>query len=84
MANVPENNLISQRNQQFDAKHGDDGIAINGWMVFSDGAKRETHNPQGPLMEPPKDQQEREKITLQYQEEMLRRATENVQRRLGI
>jgi hypothetical protein len=38
-------------------------------------------NPQGPLMEPPKDQQEREKITLQYQEVILRRATANVQRK---
>jgi hypothetical protein len=51
------------------------------WLIFADGAKREACNPQGSLVEPPKDKQEREKITLQYQEEMLRRATENVQQK---
>jgi hypothetical protein len=81
MANLPENSLIAQRVQQFDAKHGDDGIAINGWLIFSDGAKREASNPEGSLVEPPKDKQEQDKIQLLYQEEMLRRATENVQRK---
>jgi hypothetical protein len=81
MANIPENNLVSQRIQQFDAKHGDNGIVINGWLIFADGARREAYNPQGPLLEPPKDKQELDTIQLQYQEEMLRRVTENVQRK---
>jgi hypothetical protein len=81
MEHFPENTLVSQRVRQFDTKHGDNGIAINGWLIFADGAKREAHNLQGSLMEPPKDPQECEKIQLHYQEEMLRRATENVQRK---
>jgi hypothetical protein len=80
MEHFPENTLVSQRVRQFDTKHGD-SIVINGWLIFADGAKREAHNLQGSLMEPPKDPQDRETIKLLYQEEMLRRATENVQRK---
>ncbi len=75
--------LAAQRIQQFDTEHGDDGIVIGGWLIFSDGAKRETHNLHEPLMEPPKDQHEYESVRLQYQEEMLRRATKNVQQKKG-
>jgi hypothetical protein len=81
MANIPANNLVSQRIQQFDAKHGDNGSVINGWLIFADGARREAYSPQGPLLEPPKVKQELDTIQLQYQEEMLRRVTENVQRK---
>ena len=69
---------LEQQIQQFDAKHGNNGIIINGWLVFFDGAKRAPYNPQGPMQEPPKEKQDCDKIQLQYQEAVLRRATENL------
>ncbi|MCC6127286.1 MAG: hypothetical protein IT426_20175 [Pirellulales bacterium] len=64
---------VTQRIGYFDSKHGNDCIPIGGWLIFSDGAMRDI-DPLGPFMEPPFDRQERLRIQITYQEEMLRRA----------
>jgi hypothetical protein len=59
--------------QQFNLKHGDDGIIIKGYVYFSDGATREA-NSYGLLSDPPYNSEERCKLILYYWEERLRRA----------
>lgn len=62
--------------EQFDAKHGADAIRIDGWFLYSNGARREDSQPYGMLLDPPKDIRECGKWRIKYREELLRRATE--------
>lgn len=66
-------NLIT-RTQQWDQKQGGDGITVDGWVFFSNGACRE-RNPMGCAREPDPDLQKRAKDIVFYHEEVLRRAT---------
>jgi hypothetical protein len=70
-----DNLNIQGRLQQFDLKHGNNAIRIDGWLIYSDGAMRET-NPLGALCEPPGNPYECCKIKVQYHEELLRRAVD--------
>jgi hypothetical protein len=69
---------VNYRVQQFDRQHGSDCINIEGWLVYSDGAKRE-RSPLGALIDPPEDAYERSKLQVRYREELLRRAVEEFQ-----
>lgn len=64
---------IRQRIQQFDLRNGSDAITIGGWLVYSNGAMRET-NPLGPLIDPPAQPYECCKVQVQYHEALVRRA----------
>ena len=62
--------------EQFDAKHGNNGIRIDGWVLFADGAQREVGlSGFGQLREPPTDLWERAKLTVMYYEHQLRQLT---------
>lgn len=62
--------------EQFDAKHGGNGIRIDGWVLFADGAQREYGlSGYGMLREPPNDLWERAKLTVIYYEHQLRQLT---------
>ena len=48
--------LLQQRADQFDVKHGSNGLPIAGWLVFADGAMRQEQT--GEMREPPSDPKE--------------------------
>lgn len=61
--------------ERFDNEHGNDGIEISlGWLLFSDGAKRETSQ-YGVSILPPNDPYKLALLKLQYQEKLLKDAT---------
>lgn len=63
--------LAKQRCTQFDARHGGDAVQIApGWLLFADGATRET-NTMGPLIEPPDNPFQRAKLIAAYHEHKL-------------
>jgi len=64
---------VIQKIRQFDKKHGNDGINLNGWLLFSNGARRE-QNPWGRLCEPPTDLYFRSKLQVRYWSELTRKA----------
>lgn len=70
-----DNLTIDQRVQQFCIKHGNDAVPVDGWLLYSDGAKRERML-SGALVEPPNDPEERCRLQVKYHEARLRRATQ--------
>jgi hypothetical protein len=59
---------VNARIKEFDIRHGDNPVCLNSaWLLFEDGAKRET-NPLGPLVEPPEDSWQRSQAVARYWE----------------
>ena len=56
----------------FDTRNGNDCVKIDGFLIFSNGASRDS-NPASPLYEPPKNPKEKCRLQVKYWEEMLRR-----------
>jgi len=67
---------IAQRIRAFDESHGKDPVFFDGWLLFSDGASRET-NPFGALCEPSPDAYQRSKFIVGYFEIKLELAVED-------
>jgi hypothetical protein len=66
---------VKGRVELFDATHGLNAVVSNGWLLFADGAMRET-NPFGPLCEPPDDPWKCAKLIVRYHEIKYQLATE--------
>ena len=64
---------MRERIEEFDVRHGSDCLRVDGWIVYSDGASRDT-DPYGPLLEPSQDLFERSKLIVTYYVEKHRRA----------
>jgi hypothetical protein len=58
---------VSGTVKKFDRDNGNDAIQIDGWLVFSNGARREV-NPYGVLHDPPDDPYTRLKLSIKYHE----------------
>lgn len=55
--------------EQFDVANGSDGIVINGWVTYSNGAQME-NSQYGAMHDPPENPWERAKIQLTYHERL--------------
>lgn len=64
---------MAHAKRQFDERNGNDGIQIDGWLVFSNGAMREIA-PIGVWCEPPSDAYACAKIKVKYREAKVARA----------
>lgn len=58
---------------RFDAANGKDGIIVDGWILYSNGARRE--GGVGVMMDPPTDPYQRCQLHLRYREAILATAT---------
>jgi hypothetical protein len=56
---------VSGTVRKFDRENGNDAIQIDGWLVFSNGARREV-DPHGILHDPPEDAFTRLKLSVKY------------------
>src|SRR5688572_5108211 len=65
----------TQATKQFDAENGGTGVRDGRWMIFANGAKRETNIP-GICCPPPDDKRERARLVIRYHEVHLKRAME--------
>jgi hypothetical protein len=70
--------VIQQRIDQFDVQHGNDGIQIGVWLVFSDGAQREWQQP-GRMLEPPSDPAHLSEIKIRYLHAKLNQESQELQ-----
>lgn len=61
--------------RKFDEAHGQCGIAVQGQIIYPDGAARDTH-PMGILMEPPEDAFKRYSVQVEYWETLVDEAVE--------
>jgi hypothetical protein len=66
---------VRERIEKFDAEHGNDGIVIDGWLLFSDGAMREL-SPLGMMRKVPNDIFKAAKLKVHYWEAKLGLAVE--------
>lgn len=64
---------VTARVRAFDTENGRDCIRLGGMLVYSNGARRDP-DPLGPLIDPPDNDYERNRIVVQYWEERVRRA----------
>jgi hypothetical protein len=63
------------RTARFDKAHGDDAVEIDGWLFFSDGARRECSD-YGIRLKPPTDPRELCGVQLEYHEARLHELVE--------
>ena len=75
---LDNNVILKQRLEQFDLKHGNDGVISGRWLLFADGAMRETRQP-GELIEPPASEVQRAKLQVRYREIQLQHSVRQYQ-----
>jgi hypothetical protein len=63
---LKDNVSLMQHLDQFDLKHGNNGVSVDGWLLFADGATREING--GQMREPSSDPFERSRAVVRYNE----------------